>query len=1455
MAKKISSQDLFTSEDIFKGIRESANKTMKQLDEMTSKLRKSASEIQKAMGSIKFGNTAQIKQLMDLMQKVTKLQKEAQAIEQMRKVTLSAQAKAEMELLTVEKARNQAKQEALRTAKMEAQESARLQREKDKEAKATANQKNAYKQLEANTRELKNRSKELGAQLLQLEAAGRKNSAEYQRLSKTYQQVTTAAQQGDAQLKKLDKTVGDNFRNVGNYTSAVSNLGSTLATAFGVTLGLQGAVNLFKELTNTFMGFEFASATVAGVLRKTTDETMALQEQAKYLGATTSMTATQVVELQEAYARLGFSMGEIQNMTKATIDGAVAMNSNLGETAELVGAVVRSFGEFESGDATEIVDKMTASTQMSALSFSKLQTALPIVSGAAEAAGISFDRLLALLGKLSDAGVDASNSATSLRNIFIDAAGQGLDYNQILQKIANSTNKLSTGYDEFGKRGAIQANILAAQLDSVKDLEIGIGAAAGTAERAANNQLNTLQGRLTLLGSAWEGFVLSLEDGNGRIGAAMMKTVDTLAEVLNIWADVNSSENKVRKDTEALIQSQEQQAQLQLRATREQYEANMQAARSEFERNNLTSKFIEQRDAIISQQVKLGEDAKIAEKDRIAAMRRAQAINEVLKYLGQLLRIYLVYKASAMAVNLWNTRIVASFTNVSFAMKRTLVATRTMSTGMRMASIGVKGLSLSFKSLKAAFMTNPFGLVVVGLTELYFWLSKNQEKTKEQEEAELEAAAAADKLKREKEEETQAISESTKEFVMLIKQVGLANNMSAERSKLINQINQQYGTTLQNMRDENLMQQQLNAVVHEYIEYQKLKYKIQKNEKKVQEELDKQLTLEEKIEKKRADIAIYRTKVGSKDITETAKQFRARNGLIKETGELEDKYIQKNSDRMNTLRSEQAKQRNTFSEIDLQKWQDAENELAGLLNQNENINDNLTRLTQSNIDTQESLSKYKFKDPTGGGVGGAGGSGHAKSSKETVINLRDIKTELRLIDEYLDQQEELLWQIDEARQKTKIEDIDRAYKREFDLQKKNLETTGNFEVSELNRLIDEKAKLETKYLKDKEKFEIAQLEKKYDREMRERAKTLALEYQSVMQQAEDTYQDNLKSAEDNQAKKTEAYEKYKKAVDEINAKYDDRYQTLDEQEQVRFKDLQTEKQVVSEETAREIARVNREKNEAIKSQDEELAEDLKKIEDDKEKQALEKLKEREKAKQDFAKMTADWLIKQSERVVEQLEKEISAAQQQADTLRKLAEEGNINAQQSLAEQERLIAEATKKKEAELRRQQQIRLAETVYTTYSQKVETGSKNPLAETIRDTTLLQAFINSLPTYEKGTEDTGKDGRGVDGKGGMLSVLHPNERVVPKTLNEKIGNMSNEELTKIAQEYNQRKIMGYREQESSLDFAILVNEIKSLKKAIVDKPVSNVELGEITQSAMEIVHSTKKGNSVVYNRFKVRK
>jgi hypothetical protein len=209
-----------------------------------------------------------------------------------------------------------------------------------------------------------------------------------------------------------------------------------------------------------------------------------------------------------------------------------------------------------------------------------------------------------------------------------------------------------------------------------------------------------------------------------------------------------------------------------------------------------------------------------------------------------------------------------------------------------------------------------------------------------------------------------------------------------------------------------------------------------------------------------------------------------------------------------------------------------------------------------------------------------------------------------------------------------------------------------------------------------------------------------------------------------------------------------------------------------------------------------------------------------------------------------------------ENYKQLAADGNITAQESLAEQQRIIDQANLRKEREQKRQQRIKLAESVYATYSQKVEAGSNNPLAETIRDTTLLQQFVASLPTFLEGTEDTGTNGRGVDGKGGFHAVLHPNERVIPKNLNEQIGTLSNVELARVAQEYqNGKMVEGATQSASALEFSLLVNELKDLKQVIRDKPETNIALGEITQSVVEIVEKRVRGNSTTYNRFKVHK
>ena len=289
-----------------------------------------------------------------------------------------------------------------------------------------------------------------------------------------------------------------------------------------------------------------------------------------------------------------------------------------------------------------------------------------------------------------------------------------------------------------------------------------------------------------------------------------------------------------------------------------------------------------------------------------------------------------------------------------------------------------------------------------------------------------------------------------------------------------------------------------------------------------------------------------------------------------------------------------------------------------------------------------------------------------------------------------------------------------------------------------------------------------------------------------------------------------------------------------------------EKKITQEEYDKLTALAYKNRNKQIKAAEDKAADKDK--EDNKKKN-----EEIWKTNQDFAQKTTDFLKKQSDERIALIDKEIAAAEKQADFYRELAANGNINAQQSLAEQERIIAESNRRKEREQKRQQRMELANTIYQTYASHAAKDPKTALMNTIKDASLLQAFISSLPMFYDGTEDTGRGG-GVDGKGGFHAVLHPHERVIPKSLNDQIGNLSNEQLTRLAMEYNNGRLVGQDVAHSSLDLAIMVNELRDLKEVIKHKPETNIQLGEITQSAMEIVQSTRKGNTTIYNRFKVR-
>jgi len=400
------------------------------------------------------------------------------------------------------KAVEQAERELIKTESLRAREQEKINREllktktaQDKVKKSANDLNGSYKKASRALTEARNKAKDLAVQ--------------YGVTSKQFRQAAKDVRVLDANLKKIDARVGQNQRSVGNYGKALGGLRGTLmsvAGALGFVGGIQLVTKAFKDGINVVKNYEKKNAELAGVLGKQRKDLVDLQKESKRLGATTAFTSTQVTDLQIELARLGKTEKEIIASTEGIIDATIALGSETGETAALVGSTLNAFN-LGAEKSSQVADVLTLSTQRSALSFEKLNTALPVVGGAAAAAGVKLETVVAQLGQAADRGIDASTAATSLRNIYIELANKGITLESALRKINTSQDKLSTANSLFGKRAAVTALALAETTDKTQELTTALENAGGTAKRVAEEQLNTLDGALKQASSAYEGLI------------------------------------------------------------------------------------------------------------------------------------------------------------------------------------------------------------------------------------------------------------------------------------------------------------------------------------------------------------------------------------------------------------------------------------------------------------------------------------------------------------------------------------------------------------------------------------------------------------------------------------------------------------------------------------------------------------------------------------------------------------------------------------------------------------------------------------------------------------------------------------------------------------------------------------------------------------------------------------
>lgn len=393
--------------------------------------------------------------------------------------------------------------------------------------------------------------------------------------AQTRQKLTVGAYREEVRAAILDINKGNNtLRNFGTIAGNTGKILSTqLAPGFtqigvgmktlisgyvGAQAVISGIVKLFtllREGAGDIVKFEFANSNLAAILGTTSDKIKDLTADAQRLGATTKYTASQATELQIELAKLGFTKKEILDSTSAILRFAQATGAELSEAAALSGAALRMFNA-DTKDTEQYVSAMAIATSKSALSFSYLATALPIVGPVAKAFNFTIEDTLALLGKLADAGFDASMSATATRNILLNLADGSGKLAQALGKPVKTLPELVTGLlklKEQGvdlnttleltdKRSVAAFNAFLTSADKILPLRNQITGVESELADMAHTMGDNVQGALANLSSAWEAFMLSFSNTTGPAKEFLNWMADKIRSIAN---DLKSPEEKI----------------------------------------------------------------------------------------------------------------------------------------------------------------------------------------------------------------------------------------------------------------------------------------------------------------------------------------------------------------------------------------------------------------------------------------------------------------------------------------------------------------------------------------------------------------------------------------------------------------------------------------------------------------------------------------------------------------------------------------------------------------------------------------------------------------------------------------------------------------------------------------------------------------------------------------------
>lgn len=319
--------------------------------------------------------------------------------------------------------------------------------------------------------------------------------------------------------------------------SAKKSLAGLAAQVGGVIAAFRG----FSSVISTLNAFEAANSKLAAVLGTSVKNITNLTNAAMELGRRTQYTASEVTELQTELAKLGFRDTEIIAMQESVLKFAAAVGTDLASAAARAGATMRGF-DLTAEQTGDMLAVMAVSTSKSALSFEYLDETLGKVVPVTRAFGLDTRSTVTLLGTLANAGIDASSAGTALRRIFTELANESSKLNKAigyqpktmgevitaLQTLRDKGIGVTEAMDMVGKYAGSTFLALVNGADDCRELYGELQDVDTALNDMYATMTDNVEGAIKGLQSAWEGFILKLQNSKGVLRDIIQMSTDVV---------------------------------------------------------------------------------------------------------------------------------------------------------------------------------------------------------------------------------------------------------------------------------------------------------------------------------------------------------------------------------------------------------------------------------------------------------------------------------------------------------------------------------------------------------------------------------------------------------------------------------------------------------------------------------------------------------------------------------------------------------------------------------------------------------------------------------------------------------------------------------------------------------------------------------------------------------------